>query len=224
MAFKPCTDDYYYPQEEMQKKVKLSTETYEYEMPFKYENIKVTRYGMRGREGHGVEMNMINHYYEDGCPDAKPLPADTPPGFVTLECTPVEEWYNDFEYRPAMPVRFRINNLWGMHLRVDTLMADTKDVKRKFEFEGKDQYEPLPDRHAELYKSMEGKLNTMKSDYHENPLAGMSCAIFEIPPSKKVVIQGGSEIPVWNSDIFPGDHHYSFRTIRTTVETKREVV
>ncbi|MHC4873731.1 MAG: hypothetical protein ACYTFY_17945, partial [Planctomycetota bacterium] len=134
MEFKPCTDDYYYPQEEMQKKVKLSTETYEYEMPFKYENIKVTRYGMRGREGHGVEMNMINHYYEDGCPDAKPLPADsivleekdpmvrvavigsacTPPGFVTLECTPVEEWYNDFEYRPAMPVRFRINNLWGM--------------------------------------------------------------------------------------------------------------
>ena len=45
----------------------------------------------------------------------------------------------------------------------------------------------------------------------------MSSAIFEVPPSKKVTIRGGSEMPGWSSDQTPDDGHYSFRMIRTTV-------
>lgn len=57
----------------------------------------------------------------------------------------------------------------------------------------------------------------MKSHYRENPLAGMSSAIFEIPKSRKVTISGGSELCAWTDDDYPDDIHYSFRIIRVTV-------
>ena len=53
--------------------------------------------------------------------------------------------------------------------------------------------------------------------YRENPLVGMSCAIFEIPRSHRVIITGGSEICAWRDDDFPDDVHYSFTIIRTTL-------
>ena len=57
----------------------------------------------------------------------------------------------------------------------------------------------------------------MKSHYRENPLVGMSSAVFEIPKSRKVVVSGGCEICAWSEDNFPDDAHYSFRIIRVTV-------
>ena len=45
----------------------------------------------------------------------------------------------------------------------------------------------------------------------------MSCAIFEIPKSPRVIITGGSEICAWSDDDFPDDVHYSFTIIRTTL-------
>jgi len=56
------------------------------------------------------------------------------------------------------------------------------------------------------------------------PLAGMSCAIFEIPASKNVRILGGSRMYGWTTDAAQGDCHYSFRAIRTTVLDKYEAV
>ena len=50
----------------------------------------------------------------------------------------------------------------------------------------------------------------------------MSCAIFEIPKSKKVKIMGGSESPNWTEDNYSWDDHYSFRIIRLTVVAETE--
>jgi len=239
---KPVSDDFYYPQADFQKKRRLVTETYEYEMPFKYENISVRRFDMMGREPHGVEMNMVNYHHPQGEREPHDLEGDcitleeespivrvvvmgsacTPPGYVQLECEPVEGWRNRFESPGAMPARFRINNLWGMHMRVDALCGETRDVKPLMDrVEGTEAYGELPEGHFELHKSARGRV-FLKASSHENPLAGMSCAIFEIPPSHKVHIQGGSEIPGWQSDNFPGDHHYSFRCIRVSVVVSSE--
>ena len=49
----------------------------------------------------------------------------------------------------------------------------------------------------------------------------MSCAVFEIPPSVRVRVMGGSQIPGWTDDNCPDDNHYSFRTIRTTVAVEQ---
>lgn len=56
-----------------------------------------------------------------------------------------------------------------------------------------------------------------KGQVHHIPVAGMSCAIFEIPKSKKIIIKGGSAIAGWHEDNYPDDAHYSFRIIRITV-------
>ncbi len=111
--------------------------------------------------------------------------ACTPPGYVTVEAETVNGFRRPKENLKAMPVRFRQDGLWGMHLRVDLL--GEKDSKKT------------------------------KSNYEELPVAGMSCAIFEIPKSKKVIIKGGSAIGGWNEDNYPDDAHYSFRIIRVTV-------
>jgi hypothetical protein len=234
-----ASETYYYPQKGQQTRIRLDLATYEYEAPFKYDNITVIRQYLKSREGHGVELGMVNYDARGSEPqdlagdriiisESHPIvrlvvigSACTPPGYVQIECEPVEDWRDPTEAPGALPVRFRQGGLWGMHLRVDAMMANTQGVERKFGPEGVSGYAPLPEIHGDLYPSMKGKLDCLKSDGWENPLAGMSCAIFEIPPSRKVTIQGGSEIPGWASDNYPGDHHYSFRTIRTTVDTNR---
>ena len=57
----------------------------------------------------------------------------------------------------------------------------------------------------------------IKAIYREFPLAGMSCAVFAIPPSKSVRVMGGGAVPGWHEDNWPDDVQYSFRTIRVTV-------
>jgi hypothetical protein len=211
-------------------------------MPFKYENVQVVRWFMPGREGHGVELGVINAVPQPGLRDPLPHEADhivieepepiirvavigsacTPPGYVQLECEPVPEWRNSWESPSALPVRFRAENLWGMHLRVDALLTGTPEVQPKFGPPAGLAYETMPEKIKELYPSTRETPWHTKSHYCENPLAGMSCAVFEIPPSRRVRISGGSLSTGWMSDNFPTDNHYSFRTIRTTVLIRRE--
>jgi hypothetical protein len=121
-----------------------------------------------------------------------------------------------------MPARFRAANLWGMHVRVDALMTSTPDVQPKIEPPAGLRYEAMPEKIKDLYPSTRENPWHAKTHYSENPLAGMSCAVFEIPPSRRVSISGGSASTGWASDNFPADNHYSFRTIRTTVLLRRE--
>jgi hypothetical protein len=139
--------------------------------------------------------------------------ACTPPGYVQVECEEIQSWRRPDELRTVMPVRFRTNNLWGMHLRADQWYTRIQD--RLHSDAGK-PYEKIPQSLIDLYPGL-GEC-TMKGDYQEFPLTGMSSAIFEIPPSKKVIIRGGSEMPGWSNDQAPNDGHYSFRMIRTTVQ------
>ena len=140
--------------------------------------------------------------------------ACTPPGYVQVECDELESWRRADEVRTVMPVRFRINNLWGMHLRADQWCTRTPAVTRG---ESSVPYESIPDGLIEVYPGLAG--SALKSDGYEFPFAGMSSAIFEVPPSRKVIIRGGSEMPGWSSDHAPTDGHYSFRMVRTTVMT-----
>ncbi len=118
----------------VQQKEELTTRTFQYVHPFNYENVVVDRQYNCG-EFHGLEMNPINSYW----PQTERHPADgiiieeegpivrvvvigsacTPPGYVTLECEPGAGFRRDDEVEQVMPVRFRVNGLWGMHLRVD---------------------------------------------------------------------------------------------------------
>jgi hypothetical protein len=52
--------------------------------------------------------------------------------------------------------------------------------------------------------------------------AGMSCAVFEIPESKKVTIMSGSQMNIDQKDIenMRHDAHYCTRIIRVTVKQK----
>ncbi len=240
---KPVSDTYHYPHVATQKKVRMVTEVYEYDMPFKYDNIKVVRWFVPGREGHGVELGVINAIPQDGLADPIPFEADnilveeknpivrvavigsacTPPGYIQLDCEPIPEWRNAWESVSVMPVRFRAENLWGMHLRVDALLTDTPNIKPKLNSTGM-TYEKMPEMVKELYPSTREKPWHCKTHYCENPLAGMSCAVFEIPPSLRVRVSGGSTSTGWTSDNFPTDNHYSFRTIRTTVLIRKEEV
>lgn len=241
---RPISEDYHYPHIKQQRRTRLLTQTYEYEAPFKYDNIHIRRHFMRGREAHGVELVEVNYRvdeHRDGADfagdaititDSEPMvrvvvigSACTPPGWVQVECEPAEGFTTPDEFDGALATRFRINDLWGMHLRVDALMTKTPGVKPMLDRvsdEAADAYAKQPDSMAELYPSTRAAPYYGKSHHRENPLAGMSCAIFEIPASKRVIIQAGSQIPAWQSDNFPGDHHYSIRLIRTDVLTRRE--
>lgn len=133
--------------------------------------------------------------------------ACTPPGYVAVEAEPCEQFYHRGDMvRCTAPVRFRQNNLWGMHLRADQWMDEMGQS---------DTYEELSADLLKAYPFMKG--TKVKADYSQFPSSGMSCAVFEIPKSKRIIITGGSESPVWTSDNAPSDDHYSFRTIRTTV-------
>ena len=108
--------------------------------------------------------------------------------------------------------RFRINNLWGTHLRYDAWAvesgADITDSRGR-------TYDPLPEARKAIRPGLRNY--DIKAHYRENPLVGMSCAVFEIPRSPRVIITGGSEICAWSDDDFPDDVHYSFTIIRTTL-------
>ncbi len=240
----PLSRTYFYPHEPVRRKMHLVLETYEYDMPFKYENIVVNRWLMPGREAHGVELGVINQVPREGLKDPESLPADeivitephpivrvavigsacTPPGYVQVECEPVAGWRNDYETHSAMPVRFRAENLWGMHLRFDALLTATPGVEAKFRPEGAPGYEAMPERIKDLYPSTRERPWHTKTHARENPLAGMSCAVFEVPPSLRVRVSGGSASTGWSSDNCPTDNHYSFRLIRTTVQLRKEPV
>ena len=158
-----------------------------------------------------------------------------PPGFIQLEAEPTEEFTRPIDVPAVMPVRCRIGNLWGMHLRadqwagrVDGTVCDNLGrpypaipearkqmwMHQQMKVEGAD---PDSDPEAmERARRQQGMMQ-VKSHYRENPLAGMSSAIFEIPKSHRVTITGGSELYPWTEDNYPGDIHYSFRIVRTTV-------
>jgi len=212
------------------KRVELGNfRTYEYHLPFNYDNVNVVRKYCCG-ETHGMESNPVNSYW----PDPVHRPSDyieieeeqgivyvevigsacTPPGFVMLEAEPVEGFRRHDEIPDIMPVRFRINNLWGMHLRADQWLVKDTDVPR-FEEASAEPYKPIPEGFVK--KIPQFKDYKMKLDYRELPLTGMSCAIFSIPMSKKVRIMAGSEIMGWTCDNYPDDVHYSIRIIRVTV-------
>ncbi len=132
--------------------------------------------------------------------------ACTPPGYVMLEAEPCEEFYRrDDLIRCTAPVRFKQSGLWGMHLRYDQwATAANADFG----------FEPIPPGMLRRYPGMAGE--RVKAGFQQFPFTGMSCAVFEIPKSHKVILQGGSETTGWLRDNAGNDDHYSFRTIRTT--------
>jgi hypothetical protein len=186
-----------YPGDPPQERELLHLKTYEYRMPFNYPNATVDRV-WHGRESVGVELFPIKQtdiHVQSGLPadsivieEDEPIvrvavigSACTPPGYVTLEAELVEGQRRGDELIRSLPVRFRADNLWGMHLRWDLVQA-SPDVT-----------------------------------YKQLPVAGMSCAVFEIPKSRKVWIKAGSTIPGWHEDNYPDDIHYAIRIVRTTV-------
>jgi len=218
-----------YTEGKMKRKELTDFRVYEYHLPFNYENINVVRRYCCG-ETHGMESNPINSYW----PETVHRPSDyieieeekgivyvevigsacTPPGYVALEAEPLPGFRRNDEPPGVMPVRFRINNLWGMHLRADQWLVKDTAVPR-FEGEDKVPYEDLSKEFIDKNPSLEGY--RMKMDYRELPMAGMSSAVFSIPASKRVRIMAGSEIPGWTEDGYPDDAHYSIRMIRVTV-------
>jgi Aldo/keto reductase family len=155
----------------------LVLRTHEYVFPFNYGNVTVERV-WRGGERHGLELFPIKQ--TDPERGSSPLPADsitivetqpivrvaivgsacTPPGWVTLEVEPVAGVRRRDETIADLPLRFQADNLWGMHLRVDLLRTR----------EGDDEGRP--------------RWGHTKSHYRELPVAGMSCAVFEIPAAR----------------------------------------
>jgi len=136
--------------------------------------------------------------------------ACTPPGYVMLEAEPVEEFYRRGDFvRCTAPLRFRQGGLWGMHLRADQWGTG---IKADF------GYEAIPAGMIRRYPGTQSL--SVKTRAQEFPFTGMSCAVFEIPGSRRVTIYAGSESPGWLSDNFPNDDHYSVRTIRTTVAVR----
>lgn len=214
------------------EKREITLRTYEYKAPFKYSNIEVER-TLVGGEPHGMELFVVpdgmkedfvygsfldnpadGDRYADGIVIMEEEPiirvavigsACTPPGYVTLEGHPISGWRNPDEMVEAMPVRMRIDNLWGQHLRFDQAL----------ETSGKVAGRPFPDKMPERWKSFSSGTRLTTREF---PLAGMSCAIFETPPCEWVRVSAGSTAPGWKSDNCPDDNHYSVRMIRVTIE------
>ncbi len=211
----------------------MQLRTFEYLAPFKYHNVEVER-SIIGGEPHGIELETTppwqlgeqeyardqedgarSKHYADGIVITEDVPivsvavigsACTPPGYITLEGEPVEAWRNADEIVEAMPVRMRIENLWGQHLRVDQIL----------ETEGETAGRPYPERMPDRWQGFSSGTRVTSC---ESPLTGMRCAIFEMPPCRSVRISGGSINVGWKRDNDPDDHHYSFRMIRTTVDS-----
>lgn len=112
--------------------------TYEYEFPFNYYNVDVERKRYRENEQHGLEMMPVPEAFDDDG-NLVNKPADririvedqpivrvtvigsacTPPGYVQLEAEPLNGFRRTHENPDKLPVRFREDNLWGMHIRGD---------------------------------------------------------------------------------------------------------
>jgi hypothetical protein len=210
----------------------MTLRTFEYLAPFKYENLEVERI-LVGGEPHGLELYVVppgtpdqfvygsgkrdgvqSNRYADGIVIREDHPivrvavigsACTPPGYVTLEAEPADGWRNADEMVQAMPVRMRIDGLWGQHLRFDQAL----------ETSGQQAGRPFPDAMPQRWKEFSTGVRLTAREY---PLAGMSCAVFETPPCKSVRISAGSTCVGWKSDNCPDDNHYSVRVIRTTVD------
>ena len=211
--------------DEVQKRKEFVLRAFEYEMPFNYPNIQVNRFQYIGGESHGVELNPANSL----CDRDEHLPGDSiviqeedpivrvevigsacnPPGFILLEAEPTEDFRRAGEVVEVMPVRFRIDNLWGMHLRVDQWVRRAGGG-----FTAHTHPELYPDP---LPERMASRNLAAKAISREFPMTGMSCAVFAIPRSKKVTIVGGCTVPGFPSDNYPDDVQYSFRLIRVTV-------
>ena len=226
----------YWEADPVLEKRELTLRTYEYILPFKYPNVEVAR-SVLGGEPHGMEMFAVpdgtkeDAIYGMDTPDRNPAQGNryadgfvitedepiirvavvgsacTPPGYVTLEGEPIDGWRRADEMIEAMPVRMRIDNLWGHHLRFDqALECDSTTAARPFP-------EQMPERWKEFSTGV-------RCTTREMPMVGMSSAIFETPPCKWVRISGGSANSGWRSDNCPDDNHYSFRIIRVTVESR----
>ena len=185
-----------YPNDPPRERKALNLTTYEYEFPFNYPNVVVDRVWVGG-ERHGIELFPIKT--TDGSTATTQTSSDwivieedhpmvqvavigsacTPPGSILVECDTIDSFRHDGENERAVSARFRVDNLWGMHLRADLLQQG--------------------------------------GSYHALPVAGMSCAVLEIPPSLRVRVTGMGAIPAWSEDGYPDDVHYSIRYIRTTV-------
>ena len=185
-----------YPNDPPRERKALNLTTYEYEFPFNYPNVVVDRVWVGG-ERHGIELFPIKT--TDGSTATTQTSSDwivieedhpmvqvavigsacTPPGSILVECDTIDSFRHDGENERAVSARFRVDNLWGMHLRADLLQQG--------------------------------------GSYHALPVAGMSCAVLEIPPSHRVRVSGMGAIPAWSEDGYPDDVHYSIRYIRTTV-------
>lgn len=215
--------------EGIMKRIEIGNfQTFEYHFPFNYENVNVVR-NYHGGETHGMESNPINSYMPE--PERRPSDyieieenkgivsvevigsACTPPGFVMLSAEPMDDFRRQDEIPGLMPVRFRINNLWGMHLRVDQWYA-SNDVGPRCQ-DNVPPYEEIPQGFIDHMPKFARK--KMKMDYRDMPIAGMSCALFSIPRSKSIKIMAGSEVLGWHDDHYPDDSHYSIRMIRVTV-------
>ncbi len=199
--------------------IELTLKTLEYRMPFNYANVTVHR-EYRGGEPHGVEMfpiRTVEGKTTSGLPseyieirDERPMvrvavigSACTPPGWVQIECD-LAEPRRKGDIEATLPARFRIDNLWGMHLRYDQWNAGPGEP---LNVRGGDEHYPPQE---------DGKLR-IKAVSNEFPMTGMNCAIFEIPPSKAMRIMAGSQIPGWTGDNYADDAHYSINIIRTSV-------
>ena len=185
-----------YPNDPPRERKALNLTTYEYEFPFNYPNVVVDLVWVGG-ERHGIELFPIKT--TDGSTATTQTSSDwivieedhpmvqvavigsacTPPGSILVECDTIDSFRHDGENERAVSARFRVDNLWGMHLRADLLQQG--------------------------------------GSYHALPVAGMSCAVLEIPPSHRVRVSGMGAIPAWSEDGYPDDVHYSIRYIRTTV-------
>lgn len=221
----------------VQQPVIYELETREYYMPFNYKNF-VQKVHMSDPANAGLELGSVNSAYRrmDGGTNDD-LPADcleiteknpivrvavigsacTPPGYVQLEADVCKGFNRPDTVEGVMPTRFRIDGLWGMHLRGDQWMkpSDTPG-------------DPLPGSFVDNWpfcaqREFSKKYVMTGVSYRNFPLAGMSSAIFEIPASNTVRILGGCAQPGWTEDNSPNDNHYAFRIIRTTVIVSSKV-
>ena len=213
-------------------KRELCFKTYEYEFPFNYPNVTVVR-TYAGQEAHGVELNTVN----SRSPDAEHLPADhidfvedspvvrvvvigsacNPPGYVTVEAEPCDDFRHWMEVPTVTPVRFRADNLWGMHLRCDQWRGPRAAPGSK-DFAGRPAEDnDLPENFKQFRPQYTEGVG-FRCRTENMPQAGMSSAIFEIPRSRKVSVGGGCQVSGWQEDNYPDDAHYSFRLVRLTVD------
>ena len=215
----------------VQKPVVYELQTREYHMPFNYRNF-VHKVHMSDPANAGLELGSVNSAYrkmDGGTKDD--LPADcleiteknpivrvvvigsacTPPGYVQIEADVCEGFDRPDTVEGVLPTRFRIDGLWGMHLRGDQWMKPSDSPG-----------DPLPESFVRNWpynasRDFRDRYVMTGVTYNNFPLAGMSCAIFEIPAANTVRVLGGCAQPGWTEDKSPNDNHYAFRIIRTAV-------